>query len=127
MTKQEKQQHTHSCLTRHDHIMLTWKSTYKWTILFDKNNVGTFYLAPRYTNFAAFSTKAQVDLAQEDAHPIHLTKGGEHPDVLGLPKYTESPPKSTLVPVDFDLQGPHKSDMTFTHELNQVKPDDAAA
>ena len=106
--------------------MLTWKSAYKWTILFDKNNVGTFYLVPGYNNFAAFSTEAQVDLAQEDEHPIHLTKGGEHPAISAIPEYTESPPKSTPITIDFNLQGLHQSAMMFTQELNHVELEDAA-
>jgi len=28
MTKQERHDHSHSCITKHDHILLTWKDKF---------------------------------------------------------------------------------------------------
>ena len=75
MSKEERHTHSHSCITRHDHIMLTWKDKYKWTVPLDDSNVGTFYLTPGYTNFAAFAAETQISPGDEDDYPIHLTKG----------------------------------------------------
>jgi len=45
MSKQEWCQHSHSCITKHDHILLMWKDKYKWTAPLDSSNVKTFILA----------------------------------------------------------------------------------
>jgi len=45
MYKQEWCQHSHSCITKHDHILLMWKDKYKWTVPLDSSNVKTFILA----------------------------------------------------------------------------------
>ena len=76
MTKQEWRDHSHSCITKHDHILLTWKDTFIRTIPLDSSNVGTFTLAPGYKNFEAFTAKAHIIPEDEDDHPILLTKGG---------------------------------------------------
>jgi len=90
--------------------MLTWKDKYKWTVPLDDSNVGTFYLAPGYTNFAAFTAETQISPGDEDDYPIHLTKGGEHADIKHLHDYYEPPLKSRPIQVDFDLQGPPSSE-----------------
>jgi len=76
MTKQERRDHSHSCITKHDHILLTWKGQFVWTIPLDQSNVATFTLAPGFKNFEAFATKAHIIPNDEDDHPILLTKGG---------------------------------------------------
>ncbi len=51
MSKQEQHCHSHSCITQHDHIQLTWKDKFTWTIPLDSSNVGTFTLTPGYKTF----------------------------------------------------------------------------
>jgi len=76
MTKQERHVHSHSCITKHDHILLTWKDKFVQTIPLDRSNVGTFTLAPGYKDFEAFAAKAHIIPDDEDDHPILLTKRG---------------------------------------------------
>jgi len=76
MSKQERRQHSHSCITKHDHIQLTWKDKFKRTVPLDSSNVSTFTLAPGYNHFAAFAAEAHIIPEEEDDHPILLTKGG---------------------------------------------------
>jgi len=76
MTKQERSDHSHFCITKHNHILLTWKDKFVWTIPLDNSNVGTFTLALGYKNFEAFDAKTHIILEDEDDHPILLTNGG---------------------------------------------------
>ncbi len=125
MTKQERRDHSHSCTTKHDHILLTWKDKFVQTIPLDQSNVGTFTLALGYKNFKAFAAKAHIIPDDEDDHPILLTKGGEHVDLKCIPDYNEPPLKEHPLQVDFDLQGPPSSEQQFTHKLVEVEPTDA--
>jgi len=68
MSKQERCQHSHSCITKHDHIQLTWKDKYKWTVPLDNSNVGTFTLALGYSRFAAFAMETHIIPEEEDEH-----------------------------------------------------------
>jgi len=76
MTKQERRDHSHSCITKHDHILLTWKGKFIQTIPLDQSNVSMFTLAPGYKNFEVFAAEAHIIPEDEDDHPILLTKGG---------------------------------------------------
>jgi len=76
MSKQEWCKHSHSCITKHDHIQLTWKEKFKWMVPLDSSNVGTFTLTPGYNHFAVFATETHIIPKEEDDHPILLTKGG---------------------------------------------------
>jgi len=77
MTKQEWCKHSHSCTTKHEHILLTWKGKFVRTTPLDKSNAGTFTLAPGYKNFEVFAAKAHILPDNEDDHPILLAKGGK--------------------------------------------------
>jgi len=76
MSKQEWCQHSHSCITRHDHIQLTWKDKYKQTVPLDRSNVGTFTLALGYNCFAAFAAETHIIPKEEDDHPILIKQKG---------------------------------------------------
>jgi len=106
MSKQEWHDHSHSCITKHDHILLTWKEKFVSTIPLDQSNVGTFTLAPGYNNFEAFAAKAHIIPDNEYDHSILLTKWGEHADLKCILDYNEPLLKERLIQVDFDLQGP---------------------
>ncbi len=118
MSKQEQCQHSHSCITKHNHIQLTWKDKFKWTIPLDSSNVGTFTLAPGYNRFSAFATEAHIIPKDEDDHPILLTKGG-HVDLKCILDYNELLLKECLIQVNFDLQGPPSSKQQFTHKVTE--------
>ncbi len=68
MSKQERHDHSHSCITKHDHILLSWKDKFIRTVPLDESNVGTFTLAPGYKNFEAFAAKAHIIPEDEDDH-----------------------------------------------------------
>jgi len=76
MSKQEQCQHSHACITKHDHIQLTWKDKYTCTVPFDSSNVETFTLTLGYKNFTAFTAEAHIIPEEKADHPILLTKGG---------------------------------------------------
>jgi len=66
ISKEEQCQHSHSCITKHDHIQLTWKDKFKQTVPMDSRNVSTFTLALGYNCFAAFATEAHIIPKDED-------------------------------------------------------------
>jgi len=117
MSKQEQHQHSHSCITKHNHIQLTWKDKFKQTAPLDSSNVSTFTLAPGYNCFAAFAKEAHIIPKDKDDHPILLIKGGEHADLKCILDYNEPSLKEHLIQVNFDLQGPPSSEQQFTHKL----------
>ncbi len=123
MTNQEWCAHSHSCITKHNYILLTWKDKFVRTIPLDSSNVGTFTLTLGYKNFKAFAAEAHIIPDNEDDHPILLTNAGN--------MQISSTSRTTMICCSRNVQS--KSTSTCkdllrlsTHKLVEVEPTDAS-